>query len=73
MNELIDVKIKDQYNQIWEVKACLRKCPKDSNTEKLALPQRVEHIVVDNEIILPSIELLFESQKSSNIYRIIDA
>lgn len=72
MNELINVKIKDQYNQILEAKACLRNCPKDSKAEKLALFHRVEHIVVDNEMILPSIELLFESQKNSSIYRIVE-
>jgi len=27
---------------------------------------------VDGETILPSIELLFESQQSSNIYRVVE-
>ena len=36
------------------------------------LVKKIEHIVVDGETILPSIELLFESQQSSNIYRVIE-
>ena len=40
--------------------------------ERLDLFKRIEHIVVDGEVILPSIELLFESRQTENIYRVVD-
>lgn len=71
MTKMIDVKVKDQCNKILSVKAALRDYPENSRTEQLTLPQRIAHIVVDGEIILPSIELLYESQQTSHIYKIV--
>ena len=72
MTQLVDVKVKDQYSQTYEVKARLRQAPEESDAANLDLFQRIEHIVVEGEVILPSIELLFESQQTENIYRVID-
>lgn len=69
--KMIDVRVKDQFNHIYDVKAVLRSAPDDCPAQNHPLFQRIEHIVVNNEVILPSIELLFESQNSANIYRII--
>ncbi|EXE20673.1 hypothetical protein J561_2844, partial [Acinetobacter baumannii 50595] len=33
---------------------------------------RIEHIIVDNEVILPTTELLFESEQNEKIYRVIE-
>lgn len=71
MTKMIDVTVQDQRNQMHCVKALLRNYPQNSKTEQLALHQRIEHIVVDGEVILPSIELLYESQETNQIYKIV--
>lgn len=71
MKKMIDIKVKDQFSQIMNAKAVLR----DADSQCLELQklvQKIEHVVIDDEIILPSIELLFESQNSANIYRVIE-
>lgn len=72
MNEMIEVKVKDQFSKIHEVYALLRAIPEDAEPNKLSIFQRIEHIVINGEIILPSIELLFESCNSDSIYRIVE-
>lgn len=71
MAQMIDVQVQDQCNKILSVKAALRECPKNSKAEQFSLDQRIAHIVVDGEIILPSIELLYESQSTTQIYKIV--
>lgn len=73
MTEIIDIKVKDQFSNIYNAKAILR-VSSDGNApiDSLSLFHRIEHIVVNDEIILPSIELLFESKKTDSIYRLID-
>ncbi|CAM4107850.1 hypothetical protein [Acinetobacter pragensis] len=68
MTNMIDIKVKNQFSQIVDAKALLRSAPENQDVSK-----RIEHIVVDGEVILPSIELLFESQNSSSIYKVIEA
>ena len=74
MNEMIEVKVKDQFSKIYEVYALLRAIPENENAEsnQLSIFQRIEHIIIQGEIIRPSIELLFESRNSDSIYRIIE-
>ncbi len=67
MTKMIDIKVKNQFSQIVDAKAVLRDAPEDQE-----LNQRIEHIIVNDEVILPSIELLYESQQSSNIYKVIE-
>lgn len=67
MTNMIDIKVKNQFSQIIDAKALLRATP-----ETQAVSKRIEHIVVDGEVILPSIELLFESQNSSSIYKVVE-
>ena len=71
MTKIIDVTVQDQCNKILSVKAALRDYPENSLTEQLELSQRIAHIVVGDEVILPSIELLYESQQTSHIYKIV--
>ncbi|WP_407305494.1 hypothetical protein [Acinetobacter sp.] len=72
MNEMIEVKVKDQFSKIHEVYALLRAIPENAESNKLSIFQRIEHIVINGEIILPSVELLFESCNSGSIYRIVE-
>jgi hypothetical protein len=72
MTQMIEVKVKDQFSKVHEVHALLRDLPENSESNKLSIFQRIEHIVVDGEMIQPSIELLFESRNSDSIYRIIE-
>ena len=66
MKKMIDIKVKDQFSQIVNAKAFLREVdPQALELENII--QKIEHIVIDDEIILPTIELLFESKNSSNI------
>ena len=68
--DIVDIKIKDQFNQIRAGKAYIKHVA--AQQQHLAICQQVEHIVVDDEILLPSTELLFESIATSHIYRIIE-
>nr|WP_278356779.1 hypothetical protein [Acinetobacter lwoffii] len=72
MSKMIDIKVKDQFSQVIEAKAMLRSFAEHNIHHAAELVKKIEHIVVDGETILPSIELLFESQKSSNIYRVVE-
>lgn len=72
MTQTIAIKVKDQFSEIHQVQALLRDIPEDAELNQLSLFQRIEHIVVNGEIIRPSIELLFESRDSDSIYRIVE-
>ena len=72
MKQLIEVKVKDQFSNIYAVQALLRAIPENSVLHTLSLFQKIEHIVVNGEVIRPSIELLFESRTSQSIYRVIE-
>ena len=69
---VIDIKVKDQFDQIHTAKAQLKVNLVEHDDEVLKLSQRIEHIIIDNEIILPTTELLFESQQNENIYRVVE-
>jgi hypothetical protein len=68
----VTVKVKDQYSNELNAMAWLNKLQEHEDAENLSLFQKIDHIVVDGEKILPSIELLFESKESDSIYRIIE-
>ena len=70
MNRL-EIKVKDQFEKVYPAIALLKDQLKSPTGAELSLYQRVEKIEVENETILPSTELLFESQKSNRIYRIV--
>ena len=72
MTQMIEVKVKDQFSKIHEVQALLRDLPENAELNKLSIFQRIEHIIIEGEMIRPSIELLFESRNSDSIYRIIE-
>lgn len=69
MSQMIDIKVKDQFSQVYNAQALVRN---PAEEDSRALFHRIEHIVVEGEIILPSIELLFESQKSDSIYKLLE-
>ena len=71
MKKMIEIQVQNQCNQILSVQAALHECPKDSKAEQRSLNQRIAHIVVDGEVILPSIELLYASRHSPNIYQVV--
>ena len=71
MTQIIDIKVKDQFSHIYEAKALLR-IPETSLAAGLALFHKIEHIIVEGEVILPSIELLFESRESDSIFRVLE-
>ncbi|RKG29982.1 hypothetical protein [Acinetobacter tianfuensis] len=75
MTKMIDIKVKDQHSQVIDAKAVLSAFLEqgEKTAAETDLTKYIEHIVVDGEIIQPSIEMLFESQHSSNIYKIIQA
>ena len=68
--DIVDIKIKDQFNNIREGKAFIKRL--FAQQPHLQLCQKVEHIVVDDEILMPSTELLFASPHTSHIYKIIE-
>ncbi|MFA3516949.1 hypothetical protein KWE67_12575 [Acinetobacter baumannii] len=70
--DIIDIKIKDQFDQIHDAKAQLKKNLVEHENESLKLSQRIEYIIVDNEVILPTTELLFEREQNEKIYRVIE-
>lgn len=65
---ILEVHVKDQYEQTYSAKAFL----KEHSDQDLSLYQNIEYIEVNDEKILPTIELLFESQVSDKIYKVID-
>ncbi|MBJ9985542.1 hypothetical protein IAE19_08805 [Acinetobacter sp. S40] len=67
----LEIKVKDQFDQLYDAKATIKEQQNTPEGEPLSLYQRVEKIEVDEEIILPSTELLFESQNSNRIYKIV--
>lgn len=71
MTEMITVKVKDQYSNELNAFAWLNKLQEKDESE-YSLFQRIDHIVVDGEKILPNIELLFESKSSDSIYRVVE-
>lgn len=71
MSEMITVKVKDQYSNEINALAWLNKL-KEHENESLSLFQRIDHILIDGEKILPNIELLFESKSSDSIYRVVE-
>jgi len=69
--EMIDVQVKNQYGKILDVKALLRAGAQHRDPSQ-RLEQQVEYIVVDDEIIQPTIELLFASEQTDCIYRVME-
>ena len=72
MKKMIDIKVKDQFSQIINAKAVLPQDTEHDSLEMQKLLQKIEHVVIGDEIILPSIELLFESQHFPSIYRVVE-
>ena len=72
MAQMITVKVKDQYSNEMDAMAWLNNLKEHEDAQDLSLFQKIDHIIVDGEKILPSIELLFESRESDSIYRVIE-
>ncbi|WP_130804382.1 hypothetical protein [Acinetobacter ihumii] len=69
--ETREIMVKDQFDQTYTAVATMKAQQLTPEGQPLSLYQRVEKIEVENESILPSTELLFESQHSNRIYKIV--
>ncbi|AQZ81162.1 hypothetical protein MWMV17_MWMV17_02166 [Acinetobacter calcoaceticus] len=63
----LKVIIKDQFNQETIALAKVR----PMNDHALELHKSVEHIEIDDDIILPNMDLLYENPKDGKIYQLI--
>jgi len=63
----LKVIIKDQFNQ--EIIALAKVRP--MNDHAFELHKSVEHIEIDDDIILPNMDLLYENPKDGKIYQLI--
>lgn len=66
----LQITLQDQFDQHHLASAFLKMIPVPCHADSVAW--HVEHIVIGNELLLPSIELLFSSDVSPRIYRIVD-
>lgn len=66
MNKL-NISVKDQFGVHYAIEATLDEVV--SSTVKTY--ERIKYIVVDNEVIRPSFEMLFQSTTSGKIFKII--
>ncbi|MCL8352021.1 hypothetical protein M9Y34_16695 [Acinetobacter baumannii] len=58
--------MKDQFDQESIALAKVR----PANDQKLELYKRVEQIEIDDDIILPNMDLLYENPKDGQIYKL---
>lgn len=72
MNTLL-IKVKDQFDKIHYATAFLNHLTHANRVPHTSLVQHIHFIEVKGEKILPSIELLFQSNTSSKIYKVLDA
>ena len=63
----LKVVIKDQFDQESIALAKVR----PANDQKLELYKSVEHIEIDDDIILPNMDLLYENPKDGKIYKLV--
>ncbi|MDC5427165.1 hypothetical protein ABTI51_11675 [Acinetobacter baumannii] len=63
----LKVVIKDQFDQESIALAKVRL----ANDQKLELYKSVEHIEIDDDIILPNMDLLYENPKDGKIYKLV--
>ena len=63
MNKL-DINVKDQFGKCYAVEATL------DNPNKTH--ERIKYITVENELLRPNFEMLFESSKNGKIYKILE-
>lgn len=69
--DIIDIKIKDQFDQIHDAKAQLKKNLVEHENEPLKLSQRIEHIIVDNEVILPTTNCYLKVNKTKKFIALL--
>ncbi|AXY56805.1 hypothetical protein CDG60_09645 [Acinetobacter chinensis] len=66
MNKL-ELNIQDQFGEQYVVEATLD----DVITNEAKTHDRIKHISVEGEIIRPNFEMLFESNETGKIYKIL--
>ena len=67
MNKL-DINVKDQFRKCYAVEATLDDVVINSNKTH----ERIKYIIVENELLRPNFEMLFESSKNGKIYKILE-
>lgn len=67
MNKL-DINVKDQFGKCYAVEATLDDVVINPNKTH----ERIKYIIVENELLRPNFEMLFESSKNGKIYKILE-
>lgn len=62
----VKVKITDQFDREYIATAVLNKL----DDKNISIFRQIDHIVIDDEIILPNIDLFYESQVGGKIYKV---
>lgn len=65
--ENVKILVKDQVGIENIVVACLRPQPE----QHLSLFDRIDHIIIDGEEIMPNMDLLFENSQNNKIFKVI--
>ena len=69
----IHIQVKDQFDVHHMAKAVLKDLVEREQGDAYSLEQKVDFIEIYGERILPSTELLFQSEESCNIYKVIES
>ncbi|KJV38961.1 hypothetical protein [Acinetobacter brisouii] len=68
----IHIQVKDQFDVYHMAKAVLKELADSEDSEQYSLEQKVDFIEIYGERILPSTELLFQSEANCKIYKVIE-
>ncbi|WP_111894180.1 hypothetical protein [Acinetobacter sp. MB5] len=69
----IHIQVKDQFDVYHLAKAVLKQIAEGEKSEQYSLEQKVDFIEIYGEQILPSTELLFQSEETCKIYKVIES
>lgn len=68
----VHIQVKDQFDVHHMAKAVLKELAEGEHSDEYSLEQKVDFIEIYGERILPSTELLFQSEESCKIYKVIE-
>lgn len=69
----IHIHVKDQFDVHHMAKAVLKELADGEHGDDYSLEQKVDFIEIYGERILPTIELLFQSEASHKIYKVVES
>ena len=67
---MLQITLQDQFDQCHLAQAFLKIIPEPCHAATIV--HHIEHVIVRDELLLPSIEFLLSSDVSIYIYRIVD-